>query len=97
MLRLGLTPESEVHHEPYGTVRIVLYVDNWQWLVPFVASFGADVAATEPTELRQALRHHRQRALAIYEREASTDTDASCLHDDSRRRATRDRNPRSSR
>ncbi|MEU7174588.1 WYL domain-containing protein [Micromonospora tulbaghiae] len=62
MLRLGLKPDSEIQHGQDGTVRIVLYVDNWQWLVPLVASVGADVAAEEPEELRQALRQHYQRA-----------------------------------
>lgn len=98
MLRLGLKPDSEIQHGQDGTVRIVLYVDNWQWLVPLVASFGADVAAEEPAELRQALRQHHQRALAAYDEHNGRATkDPGYLHDDSRLRATRGRNPRSSR
>jgi predicted DNA-binding transcriptional regulator YafY len=97
MLRLGLKPDSQVHHELDGTVRIVLYVDNWQWLVPLIASFGADVTAEEPDELRQALTVHHQHALATYNQGAGVDKDIDYLHDDSRLRATRGRNPRSSR
>jgi predicted DNA-binding transcriptional regulator YafY len=52
MLRLGLKPDSEVHHQPDGTLRIVLYVDRWRWLVPLVASFGGGVIE-DPFELRR--------------------------------------------
>ena len=101
MLRLGLKPDSEVHHEPDGTVRIVLYVDKWLWLVPLVASFGSDVIVDEPAELRGAIRQHLVDALKAYdlqdtEGEPSGD-EANYRNDDSRLRSMRGRNPRSSR
>jgi hypothetical protein len=66
-------------------VRVILHVDNWQWLVPLVASFGADVAAEVPPELSQSLRRHYQRELAAYEeQDGGTGDDPSYLHDDSR-------------
>jgi predicted DNA-binding transcriptional regulator YafY len=97
MLRLGLKPDSEVHHDEDGTVRIVLYVDKWLWLVPLVASFGQDVTVEQPAELRAAIRQHHAEALQAYD----TDTDAAQAdapdfrNDDSRLRSTRGRNPRS--
>ncbi len=99
MLRLGLKPDSEVHHEPDGTVRIVLYVDKWVWLVPLVASFGSDVIVDEPAELRGAIRQHHADALKAYDvqgdqGEPSVDA-ANYRNDDSRLRSTRGRNPRS--
>ena len=101
MLRLGLKPDSEVHHEPDGTVRIVLYVDKWRWLVPLLASFGSDVILDEPADLRAAIRQHHADALKAYE---ALDTAsgpaadaANYRNDDSRLRSTRGRNPRSAR
>jgi len=96
MLRLGLKPDSEVHDDPDGTMRIVLYVDKWQWLVPLIASFGADVVIEEPPDLRAAMREHHASALAAYDQPGAT-TDSSSpseyRNDDSRLRATRARHP----
>ena len=101
MLRLGLKPDSEVHYDSDGTVRIVLYVDKWLWLVPLVASFGADVTVSEPTELRDAVRRHLTQALRAYDDPADlSDADGdegNYRNDDSRLRSTRGRNPRSKR
>jgi len=101
MLRLGLKPDSEVHHEPDGTVRIVLYVDKWLWLVPLLASFGSDVIVDEPTELREAIRQHLADALKAYDVQHDGDglaaDGANFRNDDSRLRSTRGRNPRSAR
>jgi predicted DNA-binding transcriptional regulator YafY len=94
MLRLGLKPDSEIIHEPDGTIIIVLYVDRWQWLVPLVASFGADVTVEEPAGLRADLRSHHERALRTY-LDADNAANADYRNDDSRLRATRGRNPRS--
>lgn len=99
MLRLGLKPDSEVHHEPDGTVRIVLYVDKWLWLVPLVASFGSDVIVDEPAELRAAIHQHHADALKAYEARNGAGEPvrgaANYRNDDSRLRSTRGRNPRS--
>jgi predicted DNA-binding transcriptional regulator YafY len=92
MLRLGLKPDSEVHHEPDGTTRIVLHVDKWQWLIPMVASFGADVTVTEPDELRAQLAAHHARALSAYPEHHDTPT-TDYRNDDSRLRTTRSRAP----
>jgi predicted DNA-binding transcriptional regulator YafY len=104
MLRLGLKPDSEIHHEPDGTIRMVLYVDRWRWLVPLIASYGPDVTITEPTELRDALRQHHADALAAYD-QLTSERDATVVdlrpsttdyrNDDSRLRSTRGRTPRS--
>src|SRR6266498_4944087 len=99
MLRLGLKPDSEVHHDPDGTVRIVLYVDKWVWLVPLVASFGGDVIVDEPAELRAAICQHHADALKAYDAQgngaAPLVDGADYRNDDSRLRSTRGRNPRS--
>lgn len=99
MLRLGLKPDSEVYYDEDGTVRIVLYVDKWLWLVPLVASFGADVVVEEPADLRTAISQHHADALKAYGvngagAAASVDS-ADFRNDDSRLRSTRGRNPRS--
>jgi predicted DNA-binding transcriptional regulator YafY len=94
MLRLGLKPDSKIINQSDGTVLVVLYVDRWQWLVPLVASFGADVTVEEPASLRAELRNHHERALSAY-LDAVTTEAADYRNDDSRLRATRGRNPRS--
>lgn len=96
MLRLGLKPE--VHHDDDGTVRIVLYVNKWLWLVPLIASFGtmsgsrSQLTCAPPcvsiTPMRSGLRRSRQRR---YDGRAPADY----RNDDSRLRSTRGRNPRS--
>ncbi|MGH3932984.1 MAG: helix-turn-helix transcriptional regulator [Pseudonocardiaceae bacterium] len=99
MLRLGLKPDSEVHHDDDGTVRIVLYVDKWLWLVPLIASFGSDVVVEEPADLRAAVRQHHADALRVYDAQGNGATTAAhsadYRNDDSRLRSTRGRNPRS--
>ncbi|WP_433635557.1 helix-turn-helix transcriptional regulator [Nocardia sp. CA-120079] len=96
MLRLGLKPDSEVHHDPDGTTRIVLYVDRWRWLIPLVASFGSDVLIEEPAELRAAVRDHHTEAAEAYSDTAPAGDGFACPDfrgDDSRLRATRGRTP----
>ncbi|WP_433717098.1 helix-turn-helix transcriptional regulator (plasmid) [Nocardia sp. CA-084685] len=95
MLRLGLKPDSEVHHNPDGTTRIVLYVDRWHWLIPLVASFGSDVVIEEPAELRNAVRTHHADAVKAYDDHTSPPTQfrSDFRNDDSRLRATRGRTP----
>lgn len=94
MLRLCLKPDSEVRHHNDGRVLITLYVDEWHWLVPLVASFGADVAVLEPAALRADLAAHHARALAAYaEVEPLASPPADFRNDDSRLRSTRGRNP----
>lgn len=96
MLRLGLKPDSQVIEDPDGTVRIVLFVDKWQWLVPLIASFGADVTVEEPEQLRREIVAHHTQALAAYADVAPSDN-KNYRNDDSRERATRGRNPRADR
>ncbi|WP_067665805.1 helix-turn-helix transcriptional regulator [Nocardia miyunensis] len=96
MLRLGLKPDSEVHHDPDGTTRIVLYVDRWRWLVPLVASFGSDVVIEEPAELRTALYEHHAEAAKAYADLPELQNNHGhndFRGDDSRLRATRGRTP----
>ncbi|MFJ8957417.1 helix-turn-helix transcriptional regulator [Streptomyces sp. NPDC102381] len=69
MLRLDLKPDSEVQHNADGTTTIALYVDDWAWLIPIVASFGSGVAVEEPTALQQAIRRHHKEALQAYSAE----------------------------
>ena len=94
MLRLGLKPDSRVEYERSGAARIVLYVDRWHWLVPLIASFGADVTVTEPEELRSAIQDHHRRALASDRYDAPVDKPLDFSSDDIRLRSTRGRNPR---
>lgn len=94
MLRLRLKPDSEVRHLDDGQILITLYVDKWQWLVPLVASYGADVTVLQPEGLRSALATHHSRALAAYA--CSTNPvphRANFRNDDSRLRSTRSRIP----
>jgi hypothetical protein len=92
MLRLGLKPDSDVHLDPDGTTRLVLHVDTWQWLIPLVASFGADVTITEPDELRAQLAAYHARALTAYPEHHDAPS-ADYRNDDSRLRTTRSRTP----
>lgn len=94
LLRLTLKSNSEVEHTADGGLVIRLYVDRWEWLVPLVTSYGADVLAEEPAELRQAIVAHLRGALDAYEQAATIDLEAVAngfRNDDSRLRSTRGR------
>lgn len=94
LLRLTLKSNSEVERTTDGGLVIRLYVDRWEWLVPLVTSYGADVLVAEPTELREAILAHLRGALDAYERTAKIDPEAvpnGFRNDDSRLRSTRGR------
>jgi predicted DNA-binding transcriptional regulator YafY len=95
LLRLTLKSTSEVEHIEDGGLVIRLYVDRWEWLIPLVTSYGADVLVDEPPELRDAIRSHLSRALDAYTEANHPDLDAVAAgfrNDDSRLRSTRGRN-----
>jgi predicted DNA-binding transcriptional regulator YafY len=94
LLRLTLKSTSEVEHTEDGGLVIRLYVNRWEWLVPLVTSYGADVVVEEPAELRDAIVAHLRGALDAYERAAKIDLEAVAAgfrNDDSRLRSTRGR------
>jgi predicted DNA-binding transcriptional regulator YafY len=94
LLRLTLKSNSEVEHTADGGLVIRLYVERWEWLIPLVSSYGADVLIEEPAELRDAIVAHLRRALGVYEGAARIDLDAVAAgfrNDDSRLRSTRGR------
>jgi predicted DNA-binding transcriptional regulator YafY len=101
LLRLTLKSNSEIHRKPDGGLTIVLYVDRWQWLIPLVTSYGEDLIAEDPPELRAAVAEHLRRALAAYDPHPTPGgagrSDVSLgdvyRHDDSRLRSTRGRGP----
>ena len=60
-----------------GGLVMRMYVDRWEWLVPLVTSYGADVRVEEPAELRQAIVAHLRKALDVYRHTDKIDLDAS--------------------
>ncbi|WP_030303233.1 helix-turn-helix transcriptional regulator [Streptomyces katrae] len=98
LLRLSLKQNSEVAHHEDGGATLVLYVDRWEWLIPLIASYGPDVTAIGPPELRTALAAHLRAALAAYQEIPAADTTVPTQvgpADDSRLRATHGQSPRS--
>ncbi len=97
LARLTLKSNSKVSATPDGGLDIRLYVDRWEWLIPLVTSYGADVLVEEPTVLREAVIAHLARALdaydqAVFNEDSGPPTDAEDYrNDDSRLRSTRGR------
>ncbi|WP_063002561.1 MULTISPECIES: helix-turn-helix transcriptional regulator [Nocardia] len=95
--RLTLKTSSKVTSTPDGGLIIQLYVDRWEWLIPLVTSYGADVLVETPTPLRHAITAHLTRALDAYAKEAFSEANGSqrstsdYRNDDSRLRSTRGR------
>jgi predicted DNA-binding transcriptional regulator YafY len=71
-------------------IRVTLFVDRWDWLVPLILSYGTSIYVEEPIALRDAVRGTLERALGLYDSTANSPTRAF-QNDDSRRRATRGR------
>lgn len=95
LLRLTLKSTSEVEHTEDGGLVIRLYVDRWEWLIPLITSYGADVLVDDPPALRDAIQSHLRRALDAYSDAGHLDRDAVAAgfrNDDSRLRSTRGRN-----
>lgn len=95
--RLTLKSNSKVISTPDGGLVIQLYVDRWEWLIPLVTSYGADVLVEKPLALRQAVTAHLTRALDAYDQAVfNEDSDpplsaSDYRNDDSRLRSTRGR------
>ncbi|MFF4583375.1 helix-turn-helix transcriptional regulator [Streptomyces sp. NPDC001373] len=96
LLRLSLKKNSEVTHHDDGSLTLVLYVDQWEWLIPLVTSYGPDVTVIGPDELRQATAAHLTAALAAYDtpRPPAAPIPAQAAEDDARLRSTHGRSPR---
>lgn len=90
LLTLRTKNNSEIEEMAGGMVRLTLYVDHWNWLIPLVMSYGNSVYVEEPAELREAVVNALERTLLHY-CESSTDYDSSFVNDDSRQRATKGR------
>ena len=71
-------------------VRLTLFVDRWEWLVPLILSYGTSILVEEPLELRRAVAEALEQTLALY-RGSSLQTTEAFASGDSRRRATRGR------
>ncbi|WP_329410727.1 WYL domain-containing protein [Nocardia vinacea] len=97
MARLTLKSNSKLISTPDGGLTIKLYVDRWEWLIPLVTSYGADVLIEEPEALRHAVIAHLARALdaydqAVFNRDSGPESERSSYrNDDSRLRSTRGR------
>jgi predicted DNA-binding transcriptional regulator YafY len=92
MLGLRLKSTSEVERFSDHT-SVVLYVNNWTWLIPLVLSYGADVCVEEPASLRDAIASALAAALSRYRGSSQGKEGRLSKADDSRRRATRGRRP----
>lgn len=95
LLRLSLKENSEVEATSDGGMTIVLFVDEWKWLVPLIASYGGGVVVEHPQALHAAVRDYFQAGVAAYSDETNTPSDepsiARFASDDSRLRSTRGR------
>ncbi len=89
LLSLQTKETSVVEFDERG-VRLTLFVDRWEWLVPLVLSYGTSICVDEPLELRCAVAEELERALAQY-RGIYHEPKNVGVNDDSRRRATRGR------
>jgi predicted DNA-binding transcriptional regulator YafY len=65
----NLNPKEDSIFEslPDGRLRVTLFVDRWNWLVPLLASYGASVLVEEPVELRSAMRELFECGAALYQ------------------------------
>ena len=71
-------------------IRLTLFVDRWDWLVPLILSYGASIYVEEPLELRETVQRTLEQTLGLYASAVKTPT-KEFQNDDSRRRATRAR------
>lgn len=95
LLRLTLKSTSKIERTPGGGLIVRLYVDNWQWLIPLVASFGDALVVRAPEELRNAIAKHHEDALSTYGLSVTSavppESRKAYQNDDSRLRSTRGR------
>lgn len=95
LLRLSLKENSEVDIAADGSMRLVLFVDSWQWLVPLLASYGGSVVASTPSELRAAVLNYFRAGVAAYNADDGQrpfdQSESGFVADDSRVRTTRGR------
>jgi predicted DNA-binding transcriptional regulator YafY len=92
--RLSLKQDSRVQPSQDGGLVVTLFVDQWQWLVPLVASYGESVLAQEPQALIRAVQTHLARAMDCYLTSSlriSSSAPETFENDDSRLRTTRGR------
>lgn len=64
--RLSLKSNSLLEDTDDGGLSITLFVDNWQWLIPLLASYGPTVTVESPLDLRDALVTYFREGLAAY-------------------------------
>lgn len=84
------TKESSLVELTDDGIRLTLFVDRWDWLIPLILSYGPSVHVEEPVALQNEIREALETTLRRYSVtfQALTKTFAN---DDSRRRATRSR------
>jgi predicted DNA-binding transcriptional regulator YafY len=86
-LRLGRKQTTKVDVTD-DHLRMELFVDKWEWLIPLLMSYGAEVVVIEPTELRDAImERHRLAVTALEQGQAISDIRSK--PEDNRLRPTR--------
>mgnify|MGYP000361458989 CR=1 FL=1 len=85
-----LSTKRETLLENIGKMlQVTLFVDNWEWLVPIILSYGGNVVVTEPPDLQQVILDSYQEALNAQTHMSPRHN--SVGHDDIRSRATKGR------
>jgi predicted DNA-binding transcriptional regulator YafY len=64
--KLNRKSDSKFEELSGGRLRVTLFVDNWRWLIPLLASYGKSVLVEEPMELRAAFRRLFEGAADLY-------------------------------
>ncbi|MCZ7601627.1 MAG: WYL domain-containing protein [Melioribacteraceae bacterium] len=67
-------------------IRITLYIDKWNWLIPLLLSYSGSVFVEKPSELRDEIINLMKNTITNYEQNYITGSQ-SYLLDDSRKRA----------
>jgi predicted DNA-binding transcriptional regulator YafY len=70
---------------------VTLFVDKWQWLVPFVLSYSDSVCVKEPQALQEAVVTSLKNTLGLYCGRHTKGKHLKFFNDDSRLRATHGR------
>ena len=89
LLTLKTKESSLVELTDHG-IRLTLFVERWDWLVPLILSYGPSIHVEEPAALRDAVRKVLEKTLRQYAGASQAPTN-TFPNDDSRRRATRGR------
>lgn len=86
-LRLGRKQTTKIQMIG-NTLRMELFVDKWEWLIPLVMSYGPEVIVREPLALRDAILTRYRRAIRAF-MQGRAKTEGYSRSEDNRVRPTR--------